>query len=142
METSDSFGRLPNDVINQIMSLYQHPTLELIEMRNVRYDSKLIIKSSHTTFEFEVPLPLYHHRNSVKCEKKKLDLLQNLIKNKKGFYECEMDNDMDDVFNISICDNITIVIGRSKIIFSLDALDNVIFLLEKMYQISDKYEKF
>ena len=53
----DTFGRLPNDVIHQITSLYQTPLIDFIPTKNKNYIS-FMITSQTCKFGYHIPVPL------------------------------------------------------------------------------------
>jgi hypothetical protein len=116
----DSFGRLPNDVINIIQTLYHKPLINIITLDNKNY-------IQFTYPHFELKFEMFYQHKSLSINHERVVELVNLICNKSGEY-----NEKDTLFEIT--DNIVVTSGTSKLILTLDNLDRFIEVLIQYYK--------
>lgn len=115
----DSFGRLPDDVINVIQTMYFMPIIDIINKNGKNY---IRLKYPHFTSKFELPVGKY-----TLNDKKVIDLLK-MICYKRG-------NFLFYYTSIKIDKNIVLKNKESKITLSLNNLDTFITALTTYYKL-------
>lgn len=135
----DTFGRLPNDVLSQITSLYYMPKIEFV-FDGIHAD--LIVDSISINYKLSVVNPLYHYNgNGVHCEREPLINLKKLIDEKRGEY-CYNDGYNNDSFTINIDDTIEIYTYYNiNITIPIKYIDIFINAVQKYYDILNAYPK-
>lgn len=116
----DSFGRLPNDVIHMIQTMYHKPLMEVIVIDNHIY---LRFKYPHFELEFQMNCLLA----SLSMNDRFVINLVKMICNKSGNY-----SDLNTT--ITIDNDIIITSGVVKLVLSIDNLNTFIDMLIQYYK--------
>lgn len=133
----DAFGRLPNDVISQITSLYNTPKIEFIDEGDQQI--YLIINAVPYNCKFYILSPLCRIDGVNQCESNALQKLKHLIDNKHGSYLEQIEKEL---FCVDIDNIITIHTENVTLTMPNNNIDAVICGLKQYYDLLDKYPKY
>lgn len=134
----NTFGILPNDIINKIEQLYQLPKIDVIDKGN-QY-MFLTLDLHYINLNITLLPPLHNIYGIDTCciyELLRLNTFINALrKNKPSFY------DEDGLFKVTYNKNISINYCSSVIKLNNNCLPVLIKALEKYYDILNSYPKF
>lgn len=132
----DTFGRLPNEVIDNIEHIYQQiPIVPIIDVIVEKYSTYLIVNYPNTELKIDLKCYYYQDRSGYYvCDYNNLNKLssfiENLKNNKNTYYEIYtrgMDRDLE----IEVNDKITIKTPLNNIILNNHCFIAFIKAMEK-----------
>lgn len=134
----DTFGRLPNDVINEITKF--NDVLNVIIEDKGNQQIYMMLKTLHYQCKFQCMVPLTNIYGVDMCNKADLEKIKIMINNKFGKYIQQWD---DELFVISITEkDITISTPEVTMTLPIIHLDDFIIGLQKLYNLLDTYPKY
>ena len=131
----DSFGRLPTDVIDTIVSLYNTTTFEFIDHGDQKVE---MIITGTFNINIDIMTPLCNMNGIDTCNQYELTTIKNLIDNKRGHHVITYE---DEIFSIMIDQIITIKSNDVSVKIPIIYIDAFISGLQQYYNLLDKYPK-
>lgn len=130
----DTFGRLPNEVLSQIVSLHALPSIKIVKMNddNIYF----LINVVSCCFKIWVTTPLYYKYNSISCEKSSLNELKEFIEIKTNIYTHEYKKEF---FTVEVNNIITISTHNMECTLPLQCLDILMDAMKEYYDMLAKY---
>ena len=133
----DTFGRLPDDVINIINQFYQLPSFDIIHKDRIQ----LQITYRYGTHDIDLCPPLYDidHNGIIKINDEDLHDIYLFIENLREHNPCEYKRG---IMHIIYDNDIKIHQYNNKIVLHNDCLDMFINVMQKYYDILNMYPKW
>jgi hypothetical protein len=141
----DTFGRLPNDILCNIINLFSLPEIEIIQQHPEQnpQDFCMKIKYQLVTTKLDIVSPLVMMDNHVFIDTDGVKLT-NFIKDLSDDIDCIYDysyyDNLDVRFQINFIDDMIKIKSKdTKIILTRDTKDQLIIALKKYHDILKKY---